>query len=76
MDIEMVERHLAEAQERAALGEKHIASQHKVIAKLKGLGADLTEAERLLANFEDLQRAYVADRDRIERELAELMQSK
>ena len=72
MDREMVERHLAQAQRHVKEGERHIAGQRELLTRLDRDGHDTTEAAKLLANFEDLQRMHLTDRDRLERELAAL----
>lgn len=47
-DLEMAERHVR-------VGREHITKQLALIEDLKGRGAAIDQAERLLANFEDLQ---------------------
>lgn len=72
MDREMIESHLAQARRHVAEGEQHVSRQRELLAELARDGHDTTEAVKLLANFEDLQRMHIADRHRLERELAEL----
>lgn len=74
MDRALVELHLKQALEHIALGERHIARQHEIVAQIKERGADSTEAERLLATFEATQAMHIAHRDRIEQELAAIEQ--
>lgn len=69
MDREMVERHLGQARRHVEEGKRHITGQRELLARLERDGHDTTEAAKLLASFEDLQRMHVTDRDRLEREL-------
>lgn len=50
-DIEMVTRHVRE-------GEIQIANQRALIAEMAARGSSTTEAEDLLATFEDIQRLH------------------
>ncbi len=70
MDISIVKGHLEQAQQHIALGERCISRQYAIIADLKKHGADTAQAERLLANFEELQ--DLAHLSRIELELVEV----
>lgn len=72
MDISIVKGHLEQAQQHIALGERCISRQYAIIADLKKHGADTAQAERLLANFEELQEAHLAHLSRIELELVEV----
>lgn len=63
------EQHLAEAEARVALGERHLAQQRELIAKLEVLNFDLTDARNLLRLFEEIQILHVAHRDRLRRQL-------
>jgi hypothetical protein len=72
MDREMIANHLALAEEHVRLGEEHIASQRAIVAELEaGGGQTLATAREVLQTFESMQRAHVADRDRLRKELAE-----
>lgn len=71
MDKAMTLAHLALAERHVARGYEHIASQMRIIDSLANGGHDTANAERLLATFEDVQRSHLADRDRLQRELAE-----
>jgi endonuclease/exonuclease/phosphatase family metal-dependent hydrolase len=72
MDIEMIMQHLTQAREHVALGERHIARQHEIIAEIKLRGADPKEVERLLAAFEQSQAMHLSHRDRLDLQLAGL----
>lgn len=71
MDREMLERHLAQAEKHIATGRKNLARQREVIAEIEREGRDTTEARVALNQFEELQAMHIADRDRIQRELAQ-----
>ena len=70
MDKQMLERHLAQADEHVAIGRKNIAQQRQIIAELERGGHDTKQAIATLDNFEELQAMHLADWDRIRRELA------
>ncbi|MBX4871664.1 hypothetical protein HJA87_14305 [Rhizobium bangladeshense] len=70
MDRAMAEKHLQQAREHVALGEMHLARQREILAELTHRGADLTEAKRLLTNFEEFQVIHLAHLDRLKAELA------
>ncbi|WP_064686583.1 hypothetical protein [Rhizobium bangladeshense] len=72
MDRAMVERHLEQARRHISEGERHILGQQNLIARLELGGMGTSEAARLLANFEDMQRLFIADLDRLEKQMAEL----
>jgi uncharacterized coiled-coil protein SlyX len=63
MDRSDLERRLAEAEERAALIERQIAEQRKVIAELDANGRDAAHARYLLAGLELLLSARRSHRD-------------
>lgn len=50
-ELEMVQRHVRE-------GERHLAHQRQMVDWLADRRCATDEAERLLANFEDLQRLH------------------
>jgi hypothetical protein len=56
---------LAEAEDHVATGERYIRQQREVVGELERQGRDATVARKLLAIFEDLQKQYVAERDRL-----------
>jgi hypothetical protein len=62
---------LAQAREHVATGEKNIARQRQIVAQLERDGHNASAARQSLAQFEELQAMHIADRDRIEKELAE-----
>ncbi|ARQ13684.1 hypothetical protein NXC12_PE00082 (plasmid) [Rhizobium etli] len=72
MDRTMVEKHLQQAREHVAVGELHLARQREILAELIDRGADVTEAKRLLMNFEESQIMHVAHLDRLKAELLAL----
>jgi hypothetical protein len=53
------------------MGEQTIARLREIIARLERGGHDSSAAKELLARFEELQKLPMADRDRLEKELAE-----
>jgi hypothetical protein len=69
---------LAQARHHVTTGERHVARQRESVAALKTKPQDLSSAEhfsnakQLLALFEELQRLHIIDRDRLEKELAEI----
>jgi ferritin len=63
-------RHLEQAERHIAQGEGHIAEQENRIAKLARLGADTTEAQKLLNNFFANQIEHVRHHERILKELS------
>jgi arginine repressor len=70
MDRRMWERHLVQAEQHVALGERHIARQYELVAKLERDGQDATEAKLFLDTLQELQATHIAHRDRLLRELA------
>lgn len=70
MDRALWTQHLAQAEAHIAQGERHIARQLDLIREMEERGHDVTEARRLLAQFQDTQRIHVADRDRLLKDLA------
>ena len=71
MDRALIEDHLAQAERHVSEGEGHIARQREIVATLEHDGHDTVAARATLAQFEDVQRLHVADRDRLRRELSE-----
>jgi hypothetical protein len=69
MDRAMQLRHLEEAERHIAQGERHIAEEEERIADLARLGADLTEARKLLNLFYDTQAQHIQHRDGLLKEL-------
>jgi hypothetical protein len=73
MDKAMIRDHLALAERHVAQGYRHIAQQKQIINDLENGGHDTTTARSLLGSFEDVLRMHIADRDRLKRELAEVL---
>ena len=69
-DPAMIRDHLALAEKYVALGEHHLATQHRVRATLRQGGHDVRSALEPLKQFEDMQALHIADRDRLRLELA------
>jgi hypothetical protein len=67
MDRLMLENHLAEAMRHVREGERRVARQRQIVAELEkdSLEGAATQAKRLLQEFEKLQAAHIADRDRL-----------
>jgi hypothetical protein len=76
MDREMLQRHLAQAEQHIETGRKHIARQHEIITELERDGHETTMARALLDQFEQSQAIHIADRERILRELGKEAGSK
>jgi hypothetical protein len=74
MSRETLARHLAQAEARVALGQKHIGRQKEIIAELDQSGHDAGTARALLVDFEVTQALHIADRDQIAGEIAPLDQ--
>jgi Spy/CpxP family protein refolding chaperone len=72
MDKAMLLDHLEKARRHVAEGELHLAHQRELVAKLGRDGHDTKDARQLLEQFEELQQLHIQDRDRLERELAEI----
>jgi hypothetical protein len=62
---------LAHACRDIAIGEQNIVRLREIIARLERDGHDSSTAKELLARFEELQQRPIADRDRLEKELAQ-----
>jgi hypothetical protein len=71
MDREMLEDHLALAEQHITEGEMRLTRQRELVSRLESRGLEAIEARRLLDNFEETQAMHVADRDRILRKLSE-----
>jgi hypothetical protein len=56
---------LTEAEAYVAKGEDHIRQQRELVAELEQEGRDAGVARNLLAIFEDLQKQYIAERNRL-----------
>src|SRR5689334_8188764 len=67
---EKIRRHLAQADDRVASGEKTIARQWAIVTELIRDAQDTSEARSMLSTFEQTLRLQIADRNRIRAELA------
>ncbi len=72
MDRRSILQRLAQAHQHIALADRLVMRQRDLVERLERAGHDAAEALRMLANLEDLQRLHLADRIRLERELANL----
>lgn len=70
MNNAMVRDHLELARRHVAQSEACVSRQREIVAELERDGHDSAQARQLLTLFEDLQRLHVADRDRLEKQLA------
>jgi hypothetical protein len=70
----ILEQHLVLAEKHIAIGVKNIARQREILAELEAHGHDCAaeQADRLLSQFEALQKMHEAERDRLVRELGEI----
>jgi hypothetical protein len=69
MDRATLEEYLALAERHVAAGERLVARQRELVAQLEHDGHDISEATRLLDQLEQFQALYIADRDRLRKEL-------
>ena len=65
MDKEMLLRHLAEVESRAAHGDLQIAGQRARVEQLERAGWGVREGKALLIALEDCQRLNLERRDRL-----------
>src|SRR5262249_8037332 len=72
MDRSTILEHLSAARRHVATGERNIARQRQGVTELERGGHVSLDAKQLLARFEELQKLYISDRDRLETELAEI----
>jgi Spy/CpxP family protein refolding chaperone len=70
MHRDMLLDHLAQARRHVAQGEQHVMRQRELVAEMERDGHDTAQSRALLKQFEELLALHVADRDRMERELA------
>ena len=68
----LVQEHLELAKRHVEQGRDHVARQAELAAKLQRDGHDAGDAQRLLRQFEDMLALHIADRDRLQAELADL----
>jgi hypothetical protein len=71
MDRKMILEHLAQARRHVADAERHIAHEREIIAEKERDGHDTAGSKQLLDQFKQIYTMYVAERDRLERELVE-----
>ncbi len=69
VDYETLLRRLAQAEEQVELGAHNVARQREIVAQLERDGFDTAGARALLIEFEEAQTLYVAERDRLQREV-------
>ena len=70
MNREAMRRHLVQADNRVASGERTIARQWAIVTELARDSQDTSEAKSMIAAFEQTLRLQIADRNRIRAELA------
>lgn len=66
----MLRTHLAQVEERVALGDRHLSRQREIVAELARDGHDTAAAVTLLKQFEEIQGLRCAHRSRLIKELA------
>jgi hypothetical protein len=59
------------ARERIAQVERNLKVQQQIVDVLQGDGCNTLHARKLLQQYQELQARYIADRDRLERDLSE-----
>ena len=72
MDLQLIRRHLAEAERHVALSDKHIARQIEIINELEQHGHSTVVALDLLDTYRALRATHVTHRDMIRNELSHL----
>jgi hypothetical protein len=70
MDRAVLEQRLTQAERHVAEGEDIVARQREIVAELAKDHHDVRFAQELLTLFETTQALHIADRDRIQAELA------
>jgi hypothetical protein len=70
-DRAMTLEHLEQARRHVAEGERHIAHEREIIAEKERDGHDTSMSKQLLDQLEQICALYVAERDRLEKELDE-----
>ncbi|MBW9064386.1 hypothetical protein JNB71_13745 [Rhizobium herbae] len=66
--LALIHEHLAAAERRVADGERHVALQREIVAKLERNGSDTARVRQLLSTFEEALMWHIAERDRLIRE--------
>jgi hypothetical protein len=69
IDRKLWHEHLAQADRHVAEGKQQVARQREIVAKLERDGHNAAAARDLLRLFEEMQAMYIADRDRILKDL-------
>jgi hypothetical protein len=69
MDREKLERYLQEAEHNVAQSTMHVVEQNALVVRLERDGRDTADARRLLKLFEESRTLYLAEMDRLQREL-------
>ena len=72
MDRRALEQHLSQLKADLAVGAKYIERQRQMVARLKGCDPRATATRRLLQEAEENQAIFVAEADRLAKELAAL----
>jgi hypothetical protein len=67
-----LERHLQQVRADLALGNEYLSRQRQIVADLEQSGHNATIAKARLQEAEESQAVYVAEANRLERELAAL----
>ena len=75
MNRDFVERALAQAERHVAEGEAILTRQRTAIVASERIGGNVARFKEVLSVFEDSQRVYVADRDRLQKDLENASQS-
>jgi hypothetical protein len=71
MDRKIILDHLAQARRHVADAERHIAHEREIIAEKERDGHDTATSKQLLDQLRQIYTMYVAERDRLEKELVE-----
>jgi hypothetical protein len=69
MDREMLERHLRQAEKHVGASARRVVRQREMVAQLEQEGLDTSTARAFLEQLEDMKQRYIADCDRLRREL-------
>jgi hypothetical protein len=75
MDHDVLQRHLAEVEQRIAKSKALIEGQHRLIAELKHDGHDTEAATQVLARFEAAQSVHLEERRQALKALRRLLSS-
>jgi hypothetical protein len=66
-----VQEQIAQAERLVAFGELLVSMQHERVAELEQLGRDAAGAKLFLAEFENLRRAFLTERNQLQKRLKE-----